>query len=60
VAVRNVRRDANDAIKKLQKESKITEDERTKALADIQKDTDKEIAEIDRLVKTKEDEIMVV
>lgn len=60
VAVRNVRRDANDAIKKLQKDSKITEDERTKALADIQKDTDKEIAEIDRVVKTKEEEIMAV
>lgn len=60
IAVRNVRRDANDAIKKLQKDSKITEDERTKALADIQKDTDKEISEIDRVVKAKEDEIMVV
>jgi ribosome recycling factor len=60
IAVRNVRRDANDAIKKLQKDSKITEDERTKALADIQKDTDKEIAEIDRVVKAKEDEIMAV
>jgi ribosome recycling factor len=60
VAVRNVRRDANDAIKKLQKDSKITEDERTKALADIQKDTDKEIAGIDALVKAKEAEIMAV
>lgn len=60
IAVRNVRRDANDAIKKLQKDSKITEDERTKALADIQKDTDKEISEIDRVVKAKEDEIMAV
>lgn len=60
VAVRNVRRDANDAIKKLQKDGKITEDERTKGLADIQKDTDKEIAEIDRVVKAKEDEIMAV
>lgn len=60
VAVRNVRRDANDAIKKLQKGSKITEDERTKALETIQKDTDKEIAEIDRMVKSKEDEILAV
>lgn len=60
VAVRNVRRDANEAIKKLQKDSKITEDERTKALADIQKDTDKEVSEIDRLVKAKEEEIMAV
>jgi ribosome recycling factor len=60
VAVRNVRRDANDAIKKLQKDGKITEDERTKALTDIQKDTDKEIAGIDGIVKAKEGEIMVV
>ena len=60
VAVRNVRRDANDAIKKLQKDGKITEDERDKGLNDIQRDTDAEIAQIDKLGKAKEDELMIV
>jgi len=60
VAVRNVRRDANDAIKKLQKDGKITEDERDKGLGDIQRDTDAEIAQIDKLAKAKEDELMVI
>jgi len=60
VAVRNVRRDANDQIKSLQKDGKITEDDRDEALKDVQKSTDDCIKQIDEAVKTKEDEIMAV
>ncbi|MDD2600760.1 MAG: ribosome recycling factor [Kiritimatiellae bacterium] len=60
VAVRNVRRDANDIIKKLQKDSKITEDEREVAFADIQKATDSHISTIDSELKHKESEVMAV
>lgn len=60
VAVRNVRRDANEAAKALQKAGTITEDDRDQALKKIQKDTDDGIAKIDKLLKGKEDEIMAV
>jgi ribosome recycling factor len=60
VAVRNVRRDANDLIKKLQKDSKITEDEREHGFADVQKATDSHIATIDTELKNKEAEVMSV
>ncbi|HMM21594.1 MAG TPA: ribosome recycling factor [Selenomonadales bacterium] len=60
VAVRNLRRDANDAIKKLEKEKTISEDETKKAQEDIQKLTDKYIKEIDQIMATKEKEIMEV
>jgi len=60
VAVRNVRRDANDTIKKLQKESKITEDERDHGLTDVQKATDTHIGTIDTELKNKESEVMAV
>jgi len=60
VAIRNVRRDANDAIKALQKNGKISEDERDQALTDVQKSTDTHIAKIDVEVKHKEAELMVV
>jgi ribosome recycling factor len=60
VAVRNIRRDANEAIKKLQKDSKITEDERDQALKGVQNDTDKCIAKIDDMLKNKETEMMAV
>ncbi len=60
VAVRNVRRDANDAIKKTAKESDMSEDEVKNAEADIQKITDKYIAEIDKAVDSKTKEIMTV
>lgn len=60
VAVRNVRRDANDAIKKLNKSNEISEDE-VKVLEDsIQKTTDKFIAEIDKLTEAKSKEILTV
>ena len=60
VAVRNIRRDANDAIKKMEKNSEITEDERTQGEEDIQKMTDKYIDEIDKMVEDKSKEIMTV
>jgi len=60
VAIRNVRRDANEAIKALQKKGKVSEDERDQALTDIQKSTDAHIAKIDSEVKSKESELMVV
>jgi ribosome recycling factor len=60
VAVRNLRRDANEHIKKLVKDKIATEDELKRAEADVQKVTDKHIAEIDQLVANKEKEIMEV
>jgi len=60
VAVRNVRRDANEAVKALQKDSSITEDERDRGLDDIQKATDAHIAKIDTELKNKEAEVMAV
>ena len=60
VAVRNLRRDANDHAKKLMKDKEISEDEERRSLDDLQKLTDRMIAEIDRLVTGKEAEIMAV
>ncbi|MCS6770489.1 MAG: ribosome recycling factor [Kiritimatiellae bacterium] len=60
VAVRNIRRDANDMIKALQKNSKITEDERDQGIEEIQKLTDSFIKKIDDLVAAKEKDIMAV
>lgn len=60
VAVRNIRRDANDVIKKLEKDKAITEDENKKAQDDMQKLIDKYIKEIDNVMATKEKEIMEV
>ena len=60
IAVRNVRREANDAVKALQKDSQITEDERDQGLEKIQKATDDGIAKIDAELKTKEAEVMAV
>ncbi len=60
VAVRNLRRDANEAVKKLVKDKLASEDEQTRAEADIQKTTDKHIAEIDSLVAAKEQDILAI
>ena len=60
IAVRNVRRDANDMIKALQKNGKITEDERDRGLEEVQKSTDSRIAKIDVDLKNKEAEVMAV
>jgi ribosome recycling factor len=60
VAVRNQRREANDQAKKLLKDKEITEDDERRSLDEVQKLTDRVIAEIDRLVTGKEAEIMAV
>ena len=60
VAVRNDRRNANDKIKKLEKDKEITADDSKSAQDNIQKITDKYIAEIDNILKTKEAEILKV
>lgn len=60
VAVRNLRRDANDSIKKLEKDKTISEDETKKAQDDVQKLTDKYIKEIDIVMAAKEKEVMEV
>ena len=60
VAVRNIRRDANEHAKKLLKDKEIDEDEERRSLDEVQKLTDRTIAEIDRLVTAKEAEIMAV
>ena len=59
-AVRNVRRDGNDAIKKALKDKKITEDEERGAMDQIQKLTDDEIKKMEELCKNKEKEVMQV
>ena len=58
VAIRNVRRDANDSLKKLEKDKTITEDEQKKAEADVQKLTGRFVAETDKKCAVKEKEIM--
>lgn len=60
VAVRNLRRDANEQAKKLLKDKAITEDEERRSQDEVQKLTDKTIAEIDKLVQAKEAEILAV
>ncbi len=60
VAVRNLRRDANEAVKKLVKDKEASEDDQKRSEADIQKLTDKHIAEIDTLVAAKEQDILAV
>ncbi|MBS0596917.1 MAG: ribosome recycling factor [Burkholderiaceae bacterium] len=60
IAIRNLRRDANDAIKKLVKDKEATEDEQKRSEAEIQKVTDKHVADIDALVAGKEKDIMEV
>ncbi|CAG4886679.1 ribosome recycling factor [Paraburkholderia gardini] len=60
IAVRNLRRDANEQLKKLVKDKEISEDDERRAGDDVQKLTDRFVAEIDKLVTTKEAEIMTV
>ena len=60
IAIRNVRRDANDDLKKLEKNGEITEDELRSYNDDIQKLTDQSIVKIDNLAKDKEKEILTV
>ncbi len=60
IAVRNLRRDANESVKKAVKDKLASEDDQKRSEADIQKVTDRHIAEIDHLVASKEQEIMAV
>jgi ribosome recycling factor len=60
VAVRNVRRDGNEAVKKLTKDKKLAEDDEKKALDDIQKLTDSHMLKIDLAAKTKEKDILEI
>ena len=60
VAVRNLRREANDALKKLVKDKEISEDDERRMQDEIQKLTDKYVGEIDKIVTQKEAEIMTV
>ena len=60
IAVRNIRRDANNDLKSLQKEKEISEDEEKQANDSVQSLTDKYVAQIDEIVKEKEAEILTV
>jgi ribosome recycling factor len=60
IAVRNLRRDANEHLKRLTKDKEISEDEERRATDDIQKMTDKAVIDIDKIVVDKEKEIMTV
>jgi ribosome recycling factor len=60
VSIRNVRRDANDALKKLVKDKEISEDDERRAQDEIQKLTDKSVAEIDKMLQVKEADLMAV
>ena len=60
IAIRNLRRDANEGVKKLVKDKQASEDDERRATDDIQKFTDRFIAEVDKLVTGKEQDIMAV
>ena len=60
IAIRNLRRDANESVKKLVKDKEASEDDQKRAEAEVQKLTDKRITEIDQLVASKEQDIMAV
>ncbi|MNR57591.1 Ribosome-recycling factor [compost metagenome] len=60
IAIRNLRRDANDSVKKLVKDKLASEDDQKRAETDVQKVTDRHIVTIDQLVAGKEQEIMAV
>ncbi|NLW96365.1 ribosome recycling factor [Luteimonas wenzhouensis] len=60
VAIRNIRRDAIQRVKELQKEKQISEDDERRAEDEIQKITDKAIKDVDEVVKAKEQELMAV
>lgn len=60
IAVRNVRRDANEHLKKLLKDKQCAEDEERHAQVDVQKLTDRYIAEIDKLLQAKEADLMAI
>lgn len=60
VAIRNIRRDANDALKKMIKDKEISEDDERRAQEEVQKLTDKNVVEIDKMLQVKEADLMAV
>lgn len=60
IHIRGIRRESNDELKRLQKDSKLTEDELRRGEAEIQKITDNEIKKVDELLKKKEEEILEI
>lgn len=60
VAVRNIRRDANEQLKKMLKEKSVSEDEERRAQDDVQKSTDRFVVEIDKALQAKEADLMAV
>ncbi|MGQ9724769.1 MAG: ribosome recycling factor, partial [Tepidimonas sp.] len=60
VAIRNLRRDANEHIKRLVKDKLVSEDDERRAQDDIQKLTDRMIAEVDKVVASKEADLMAI
>ena len=60
ISIRNIRKDANDSIKKLEKDKALSEDEAKKAYDEVQKLTDNYITKIDESVKNKESELLKV
>lgn len=60
IAIRNIRRDANESLKKLVKDKACSEDDERRAQDDIQKLTDKSVSEVDRLLAEKEKEVLTV
>jgi ribosome recycling factor len=60
IALRNVRRDSNDALKKLMKDKEISEDDERRAQDEIQKLTDRYVIEVDKMLQTKEAELLAV
>jgi ribosome recycling factor len=60
IAVRNIRRDANEHLKKLLKDHAVAEDDERHAQTDVQKLTDRSIAEIDKVLAAKEADLMAV
>jgi len=60
VAIRNIRRDANEALKKLLKDKACSEDDERRSQDDVQKLTDKFVAEVDKLITEKEKELLTV
>ena len=60
IAIRNIRRDSNESLKKMLKENECSEDDERRAQDDIQKLTDKFVAEVDKLLAEKEKEVLTV
>ncbi|MFM7658976.1 MAG: ribosome-recycling factor, partial [Burkholderiaceae bacterium] len=60
IAIRNIRRDANESLKKLLKDKAISEDDERRTQDEVQKLTDKFVAEVDKLVVEKEKDVMTV